>query len=80
MDFNRTAIIDHADFHDPLFAVGRPLVFDFVALFRRRNLILPHHDRSPRFFSQPPRAAINNSATTQLRRINLFIPNLSLAR
>ncbi len=45
VDFNRTAIIDHPDFHDPLFAIGGPLVFDFLALFHRSNMILPDRDR-----------------------------------
>ena len=49
VDFNRTAVVEHPGFHDPLFVIGRPLVFDFLALFHRRNLILSDHDRVATF-------------------------------
>ena len=43
-ELNSTAVVAHADFHDPLFVIGRPFVFDFVALFRRRDVVLPYYD------------------------------------
>jgi len=36
--------IEHPDFHDPLFVIGRLLVFDFLALFHRRDVVLPDYD------------------------------------
>src|SRR6266436_904769 len=43
-DLDRTAVIEHPNFHDPLFVIGRPLVFDLLALFRRRDIVLPDYD------------------------------------
>jgi hypothetical protein len=45
VDFNPTPVVEHLDFHDSLFVIGRPLVFDFLALFHRRDVLLPDHDR-----------------------------------
>jgi len=75
VDFNRTAIIDHPDFHDPLFAIGGPRVFDFLALFYRCHQSFPITIASSFFFSQPTRP-INNSATTQPDTIDFFVSNL----
>ena len=43
-DFNPAPVIEHSHFHDPLFVIGRPFAFDFLALLHRRNIILPDHD------------------------------------
>src|SRR6266436_896875 len=43
-DLDCTAVIEHPNFHDPLFVIGRPLVFDLLALFRRRDIVLPDYD------------------------------------
>jgi len=56
-----TAVVAHPDFYDPLLVIGRPLVFDFLALFHRSDVILPDHDRVAVFLSQPA-TPINNSA------------------
>ena len=80
MDFDRATVVKHPDFHDPLFVIGRPLVFDFLALFHRGKIILPDHDCVATFLSAAAQAVINNSATTQPDTIDFFIPNLSFAR
>jgi hypothetical protein len=49
VNLDRTPVVAHPDFHDPLFVIGRPLVFNFLALLRRRDLILPDHDRVTAF-------------------------------
>src|SRR5436190_20626877 len=48
-DFNPASVIDHPDFYDPLFVIGRPLVFDCLTLFHRCDVILPDHDRAAIF-------------------------------
>jgi len=35
VNLDRAAVVAHPYFYDPLFVIGRPLVFDFLALFRR---------------------------------------------
>jgi hypothetical protein len=44
VDFDRTTVVEHPSFQDPLFIIGRPLVFDLLALFRRRDIVLPDYD------------------------------------
>jgi hypothetical protein len=48
-DFDRAAVVAHPDFYDPLVVIGRPLIFDFLALFDSRDVILPDHDCVPTF-------------------------------
>src|SRR6266478_1660066 len=38
-----TAVIEHPNFYNPLFVIGRLLVFDLLALFRRRDIV-PDYD------------------------------------
>jgi hypothetical protein len=56
-----TAVFAHPDFYDPLFVIGRPLVFDFLALFYRGDVILPDHDRVA-IFPFATGHTMNNSA------------------
>ena len=48
--------VEHPDFQDPLFMIDRPLVFDFLALFQRSNIILPDHDHVGTFLIAPAQA------------------------
>jgi hypothetical protein len=48
-DFDPTSNVAHPDFYDPLFVIRRPLILDFFALFHRRDVILPDHDRVATF-------------------------------
>jgi hypothetical protein len=74
-DLDPAAVVEHPHFHDPLFVIGRPLVFDFLALFYRCHVILPDHDCVATFFSQAARP-INDSATRQQDTIDFLISNL----
>jgi hypothetical protein len=43
-DLDCTAVIEHPNFHNPLLVIGRPLVVEFLALFCRRDVVLPDYD------------------------------------
>ena len=60
------------ELHDPLFVIGR---LDFLARLHHRDVILPHRDRFPLFFSQPATPITTNIATTHS---GTFVRNLSV--
>jgi hypothetical protein len=43
-DLDPTSVIEHPNFHNPLFIIGRPLVFDLLALFCCDDIVLPDYD------------------------------------
>jgi hypothetical protein len=44
-NFDPAPIVEHPDPYDPLFMIGRSMVFGFLALFLPRDVLLPDHDR-----------------------------------
>jgi hypothetical protein len=71
-----TAVAAHPDVYDPLFVIGRSLVFDFPC-FTAATQSFPITIASPFLFSQPIRPIIKKSATTLMGAIDFFIVNLS---
>jgi hypothetical protein len=55
-DFDRSSVVAHPGFYDPLVVIGRPPIFDFLAFFHSRDVILPDHDgvATPPFASEEP--------------------------
>jgi len=50
LDLNCAAVVAHPDFYNPLFVIGRPLIFDFLALFYRCHVWSPIAQSCERVF------------------------------
>jgi hypothetical protein len=69
-DFDRAAVVAHPDLYDPLFVIGRPLVFDFLALLHGRDVILPDYNRVAIFLFARPDSS--STAQQHIRTRSIF--------